>query len=74
MRRRYLENWRTYATEICREARKHLDDARVVVFGGAVRGDWTPDSDIDILVVTNANNKSRPLGRGLSHLFFMAEW
>ncbi|ACB39449.1 nucleotidyltransferase domain-containing protein [Pyrobaculum neutrophilum] len=51
-RRKYLENWRTYAAEICREARRHLGDARVVVFGSVVRGDWTPDSDIDILIIS----------------------
>ncbi len=53
-RRRVLENWRAYVEAICREVRRYLEDARVLVFGSVARGDWSIDSDVDVLVISEA--------------------
>jgi len=52
-RRKHLENWRQIAETICRRAKQLLGDVRVYVFGSIARGDWGPNSDIDILIVGN---------------------
>ncbi|MGC9170490.1 MAG: nucleotidyltransferase domain-containing protein [Thermoproteus sp.] len=51
-RRRVLENWRTYVERLCTPARALLGEARVAVFGSVARGDWAPDSDIDVLIIS----------------------
>ncbi|WP_148682293.1 nucleotidyltransferase domain-containing protein [Pyrobaculum neutrophilum] len=50
----YLRNYRAVAELVKEVARWYDPEARVYVFGSAVRGDYTAASDIDILVVTNA--------------------
>jgi len=52
-RAKILRDWRRYVDEIARSAKEILgDDARVYVFGSAVRGELTAISDIDILIVS----------------------
>jgi len=52
-RAKILRDWRRYVDRIARSVKKILgDDARVYVFGSAVRGELTAISDIDILVVS----------------------
>ncbi|MEL9991831.1 MAG: nucleotidyltransferase domain-containing protein [Thermoproteus sp.] len=52
-RKRALERWRDYAALICSIVKRRLPDAKVIAFGSVVRGDWTPDSDLDLLVVSD---------------------
>ncbi|AKT35678.1 putative nucleotidyltransferase [Pyrobaculum sp. WP30] len=50
--REVLERWRLYVERLCRRARELLGEVRVVVFGSVARGDWSADSDIDVLVIS----------------------
>ena len=52
-RAKILRDWKRYVDEIARSVKKILeDDARVYVFGSAVRRELTAISDIDILIVS----------------------
>jgi len=51
-RRHVLENWRTYVERLCQPAKALLGDAKIIVFGSVARGNWAPDSDIDVLVIS----------------------
>ncbi|PSO03929.1 hypothetical protein B9Q04_19745 [Candidatus Marsarchaeota G2 archaeon BE_D] len=52
-RRKYFEDWRRYAEELCVFARRWYSDARIIVFGSVVKGGYDVlSSDIDVLVVT----------------------
>jgi len=58
-RAKILRDWRRYIGEIAHSAKKILgDDARVYVFGSAVRGELTAISDIDVLIVSGRVPKS----------------
>ncbi|HUV85900.1 MAG TPA: nucleotidyltransferase domain-containing protein [bacterium] len=48
-----LENWQRAVLEFARRAREELGDhiVRIILYGSRARGDYTEDSDIDILVV-----------------------
>jgi len=61
-REEYFLNWRKYAELILKEVRKRLNDAKVVVFGSVIRGDWCLDSDIDVLIVSDSIPED-PYGR-----------
>lgn len=39
-------------TRIAREIRKHLPDAKIILFGSHARGDALKTSDIDIIIVS----------------------
>ena len=56
--RRYFENYLTYAKEAKRIAEELLKRVRVYLFGSVVRGDFTPSSDIDLLIVSRNMPKS----------------
>jgi len=49
--------------EICRIWTEHADPEKIIVFGSAARGQMTPDSDLDFLVVWRGdafpNNRRR---------------
>jgi len=62
-RRGVLENWRLYVERLCGKALELLGMVRVVVFGSVARGDWSADSDIDVLIISP--NAPRIPGRGL---------
>lgn len=47
-----IKNWRKHANDIFTAARKLLPDARVYVFGSAVRGEAVGGSDVDVLIVS----------------------
>ncbi len=51
-RREVLENWRLYVERLCGKALELLGVVRVVVFGSVARGDWSADSDIDVLIIS----------------------
>lgn len=41
------------AERVAQTARRILGDARVVLFGSVVRGDWAGASDVDVLIVSD---------------------
>ena len=49
---KYFKNYLKYAKIIKRIVRKELGEVRVFVFGSVIKGQETPASDIDILVVS----------------------
>jgi len=51
-RKVYFENYQFYGKKIKKEAEKILGSVRVLIFGSIVRGDWTPQSDIDVLIIS----------------------
>lgn len=54
--RKHFENWESFARKVCKAIKLKLNDpeARVIVFGGVVKGTWNPAfSDIDILIVSD---------------------
>jgi predicted nucleotidyltransferase len=48
-----VKEWKSRVPIIARELYEILPDAKVYVFGSAVRGDITAGSDVDILVVSD---------------------
>lgn len=48
-----LENWQRAVLEFARRAREELGDhiVHIILYGSRARGDYTDDSDIDLLVV-----------------------
>ncbi len=54
-REKFFENYLDYALKIKNQAEKILKEAKVIVFGSIVKGDWHAlNSDIDILVVSES--------------------
>ncbi|MGJ8454505.1 nucleotidyltransferase domain-containing protein [Pseudothermotoga sp. U03pept] len=52
-RKKYFEDYLRWGKSIKKIASEMLgEDVRVIIFGSTVRGDWTPSSDIDILIVS----------------------
>jgi predicted nucleotidyltransferase len=50
---RYFKNWRFYLKRIKREAKKILGKkTKVFLFGSFVKGNFRPESDIDVLIVS----------------------
>ena len=52
-KRKYFENYKYYCKKIKEIGEKILKDVRVLVFGSIVRNEHTPDSDIDILIISD---------------------
>lgn len=53
-KRKYFENYLEYSQKIKEKAKELLgNDVKVLVFGSVIRGDWGPDSDIDVLVISD---------------------
>jgi len=50
-------NWQLALHEFATAARRELGDniIRIILYGSRARGDYTEDSDIDVLVVVNAD-------------------
>ena len=48
-----LENWQRAVLEFARRAREELGEriVHIILYGSRARGDYTEDSDIDVLVV-----------------------
>jgi hypothetical protein len=58
-RKEYFENYLEWGKKIKEIAQKILKaKVKVLIFGSIVRGDWTPDSDIDILIVSKNFQKT----------------
>ena len=50
-----LENWQRAVLAFARRAREELGDhiVHIILYGSRARGDYTDDSDVDILVVVS---------------------
>lgn len=44
--------------KISRKIALHYKPEKIILFGSSVKGNFTPDSDIDILIIKNVKNKS----------------
>lgn len=51
-RKKYLQNYLLYAKKIKEKAKRILTKPIVLVFGSVVKGEYLPNSDIDILVIS----------------------
>ena len=51
-KREYFKNYEFYSRKIKEIAERILRDVKVIVFGSIVRNEYTPDSDIDILIIS----------------------
>ncbi|MEM1646551.1 MAG: nucleotidyltransferase domain-containing protein [Ignisphaera sp.] len=57
IRDNYTKNLDFYLNKIKEIVRKTDPNARVILFGSYVRGNFRPDSDIDILVIMNVKSE-----------------
>ena len=58
-RKKYFENYIEYGKKIKEIAKKLLDKkVRVLIFGSVIKGDWGPESDIDVLIISNKLSKN----------------
>ena len=56
-RKRCFEDFLRYAEKVKEVVRRRDPNARIIVFGSVVRGDVRPDSDIDLLIITDLAEK-----------------
>jgi len=50
---KYFKNYIFWCKKIKKKAREILgEDVRVLVFGSIVKGNWGPNSDIDVLIIS----------------------
>ncbi len=54
-----LYNYREFAKRVREIVRKYDKEARIYVFGSVVKGSFTALSDIDILIVTGTDKKTK---------------
>lgn len=52
-RGKYFENYLDYAKIIKDKAQSILGDVKVLVFGSVIKGNYLPNSDIDILIISD---------------------
>ena len=57
-KKKYFENYLAWSQKIKKEAEKLLSPVKVLVFGSVVKGDWGPNSDIDILIISDKLSKN----------------
>ncbi len=51
---KYFKNYKFYCQEIKKEAKKILgENVKVLVFGSLVKRNWTLQSDIDVLIISD---------------------
>jgi len=55
---KYFKNVLHYGKKIKQAALRLLPDARVILFGSAVKGEYQADSDFDILIITDQQLKN----------------
>ena len=48
----YFKNYEFYSRKIKEIAERILKDVKIIVFGSVVRNEYTPNSDIDILIIS----------------------
>ncbi len=51
-REKYFKDFRKYAKIIKNKAKKIFKDAKVIVFDSIIKGNYGPDSDIDLLIIS----------------------
>jgi len=56
-RRKYFRDFIKYAEKVKEIVKQRDPDARIMLFGSAVKGELRPDSDVDLLIVTNIAEK-----------------
>ena len=56
-RKRYLRDISKYAEKVKESVKQRDPDARIMLFGSAVKGELRPDSDIDLLIITDIAEK-----------------
>lgn len=57
--KKYFKNPKKYAYLIKKEAEKMLKNVKVYLFGSVVKGNYTPNSDIDLLIVCDEFDPER---------------
>uniref|UniRef100_A0A7V5XHX1 Nucleotidyltransferase domain-containing protein n=1 Tax=Thermodesulfobacterium geofontis TaxID=1295609 RepID=A0A7V5XHX1_9BACT len=58
-KKEYFENYLEWGKKIKEIACELLgEDVRVIIFGSIVKGEWTPVSDIDVLILSDRFSKS----------------
>lgn len=50
---KYFLNIQSYAKDIKDMLQERFPDIRVLIFGSAIRGDYHPGSDIDIIIISS---------------------
>ncbi|GIW66478.1 MAG: hypothetical protein KatS3mg095_0376 [Candidatus Parcubacteria bacterium] len=50
---KYFKNYLSYGKKIKDIARELLGNCQVLIFGSVIRGDFSPASDIDVLIISN---------------------
>lgn len=53
----HMQNLLTEANLLAQTIAKHFKPERIILFGSAARGDYTADSDIDLLIIKKSNKK-----------------
>ena len=56
-RKRCFEDFLRYTEKVKEVVRRRDPNAKIIVFGSVVRGDVRPDSDIDLLIITDIAEK-----------------
>ena len=49
---KYFKNYLFWAKKIKKEAKKNLEDVRVLLFGSVIKKQTEPGSDIDVLIIS----------------------
>jgi predicted nucleotidyltransferase len=58
-KKKYFENYLEWGKRIKAISQKFLDRrVRVLIFGSVVKGEWTPNSDIDVLIISPKLSKN----------------
>jgi predicted nucleotidyltransferase len=56
---KYFKNYLSWGRKIKKIAKKLLGkDVRVLIFGSVVKGTWGPNSDIDVLIISDKLSKN----------------
>ncbi len=50
---KYFKDYRVYCQILKGKAEELIGELKVIVFGSVVRGDFTPNSDIDVLIISD---------------------
>jgi len=56
-RRKYFRDIFKYAEKVKEIVKQRDPDARIMLFGSAVKGELRPDSDVDLLIITDIAEK-----------------
>lgn len=74
--KKYFRNYLFWAKKIKKEAEKNLGKVKVFLFGSIARGEATPGSDIDILIISpklkSAKKKSEVRAKIFKKLGFIS--